>query len=115
MNPPISRRTTSLPGLIMIGMLVIMCLGGGAGWSDDAPAVAKYKQAVLIRFEGEITPLSEHSFYRRLDESRKFRPDLLVVEIDSPGGWVDSSLKLAERRGPRRRAPGNRCIVPRLG
>ena len=52
---------------------------------------------VLIPFEGEIEPLGEHAFYRKLDEARSLGADVVIVEIDSPGGLVSSSIELAER------------------
>jgi membrane-bound serine protease (ClpP class) len=69
--------------------------------AKDGPAQLKdranFQQAVLIRFEGEINPLLEQNLYRKLATARRYEPDLLVIEIDSPGGWVDSSLNLADR------------------
>lgn len=62
-----------------------------------ADPVVKYQKAVLIRFEGAILPFSEHVFYRHLERARAAGADLVIVEIDSPGGTVDSSLALANR------------------
>lgn len=50
---------------------------------------------VLIRFEGTITPLNEHYLYRKLEVARGMGADLVVIEIDSPGGMLDPSLKIA--------------------
>ena len=61
---------------------------------DDRPLPAT--RAALIRFEGMIDPIHEQYFYRKLDKARTAGVDLVIVEIDSPGGYVDSSLKLAE-------------------
>ena len=58
----------------------------------ETPAVA-----VLIPFEGQIDPFSEHAFYRKLEEAQSLGADLIVVEINSPGGLVSSSQALAER------------------
>jgi len=52
---------------------------------------------VLIRFEGVITPLTEQFFYRKLDIAEDKRADLLIVEIDSPGGSVESTFLIANR------------------
>jgi membrane-bound serine protease (ClpP class) len=51
----------------------------------------------LIRFEGPITPLLEQYFYRKLDLAQRRKADVVVVEIESPGGFLDASLKIAER------------------
>jgi membrane-bound serine protease (ClpP class) len=52
---------------------------------------------VLIRFEGPITPMLEQYFYRKLAVAREKSADLVVVEIDSPGGLLESSLAIADR------------------
>jgi membrane-bound serine protease (ClpP class) len=79
-------------------VLVAVTLGRVSGSADEPqPEPRKYQRAVLIRFEGEINPLLEQNFYRKLAVARRHQPDLLVVEIDSPGGWVESSLNLADR------------------
>ncbi len=61
------------------------------------PAARKFQKGVLIRFEGTITPMLEHYVYRKLDTARQQGADLVVLEIDSPGGYVASSLNLAYR------------------
>jgi membrane-bound serine protease (ClpP class) len=57
----------------------------------------RFRKAALIRFEGEIHPLSEHYLYRKLDEAHAIGADLVIVEIDSPGGHLHSSLEIAEK------------------
>ena len=55
-----------------------------------------YKQGVLIRFEGPIFPFTEKVLERQLERARKLGADLVVVEINSPGGEVESSFRCAE-------------------
>ena len=43
------------------------------------------------------TPMMRQYLWRKLDEARQYGADLLIVEIDSPGGTVDDSFKIAER------------------
>ncbi|MFH1267295.1 MAG: hypothetical protein ABIK89_16345, partial [Planctomycetota bacterium] len=74
----------------------------GVGWllAGCVPAVADppdCSRGVLIRFEGFIGPRLEQYLYRKLDVARKEGFGLVVVEIDSPGGLVDSSLNIAAR------------------
>ena len=57
----------------------------------------KYLRPVLIRFEGVITPMSQQYLYRKLDAARKQNADLVVIEIESPGGMLGPSLEIAER------------------
>ena len=74
-------------------------------WADEAPpakpaqppAAAKtYRQAAVIHFEGPITPWLEGYFTRKLAAAKKAGADLIVVAVDSPGGYVDESRELAE-------------------
>ncbi len=66
--------------------------------ADQAPPPRpKYERPVLIRFEGVITPLLEQFLYRKLDEAEGDQADLVILEIDSPGGLVDSSFNVAHR------------------
>src|SRR6185369_13405119 len=73
--------------------------------ADDAPpakpalpaAVAKtYHKAAIIHFEGPITPWLEGYFNRKLAAAKKAGADLIVVAVDSPGGYVDERRDLAE-------------------
>ena len=75
------------------------CVGslfGGAAAAQEAPA-PEYRKAVLIRFEGMISPLLESYVNRKLTIAEKAGADLLILEIDSPGGFLDTSLNLADR------------------
>jgi membrane-bound serine protease (ClpP class) len=54
-------------------------------------------KALIVRLEGPITPLSHASFLRRLDEAKARKPDLLIVLVDSPGGFFEESQSLAHR------------------
>lgn len=58
---------------------------------------AKFKKAALINFDGEITPLLEQVLYRRLDTAREQKVDLVIIQIDSPGGLLEESLNIAQR------------------
>ncbi|MFC1759777.1 hypothetical protein ACFL2H_13585, partial [Planctomycetota bacterium] len=55
------------------------------------------KRVALIRFEGEIKPMSEQYLYRKLDEAKKENVELVVIEITSPGGRLDVLYRMAER------------------
>ena len=57
---------------------------------------AKYRCGVIIRFEGEILPQLEAYLYRKLDAARQQGADLVILEIDSPGGRLKESLDIAE-------------------
>jgi membrane-bound serine protease (ClpP class) len=71
--------------------------GPSEGLAQDVSSESSYQHGVLIRFEGPITPLLEQFVYRKLDLARERKADLVIIEIDSPGGFVDSSFNVATR------------------
>ncbi len=84
------------------GGLVCFLVWAGLGLGPSArglPAAepAAYRLGVLIRFSGPITPLSEHYMYRKLAAAESAGADLVIIEIDSPGGHLEPSLNLAAR------------------
>ncbi len=56
----------------------------------------EYSRAALIRFEGPIYPSSEQFLKRKLAVARKAGADLVVIEIDSPGGYLLPSQRISE-------------------
>jgi membrane-bound serine protease (ClpP class) len=68
---------------------------GGAGVPEAARQAAR--QAVLIEFTGEITTLSEQYLYRKLDRAREMKADLIVLQVDSPGGDAEASIRMGQR------------------
>ncbi len=65
--------------------------------AQDEETTRRYRNPVLIHFEGEITPLLEQFIYRKLDLAKDKGADLVIFEIDSPGGYLHTSENLAER------------------
>src|SRR5690349_24398249 len=96
----------ALKSLRVLGFLAAT-LGPGALLAQDAKqeeptaksadgAKKKFSRAVIIPIHGELTPMTESSFKRRLAEAKRKRADLIVVELDSPGGYVDTSVEIAD-------------------
>ena len=54
-----------------------------------------YDNAVLIKVEGEINPLLEQYVRRAVSRAKDANADVVIFEIDSPGGFVDMSLSIA--------------------
>jgi membrane-bound serine protease (ClpP class) len=65
----------------------------GAGGAEAAPA----RRVALIEFHGSISSISEQYLYRKLDEAREMGAEVVIVEIDSPGGEVDATLRIGRR------------------
>lgn len=56
----------------------------------------KYSKPVLIRFDSDISYRSYQFFKRKLAMAKAYGADLLVIEINSPGGLLEESLQIAE-------------------
>ena len=57
---------------------------------------AEPARGVLIRFEGVVSPGNEQYLRRKLEAAKEMGANVVIVEIDSPGGRLDSSLAIAE-------------------
>lgn len=83
---------------IWLAMAVLFAVAGACVVrAQDGQPARNFHKAVLIRFEGPITPLLEQFVYRKLDVAKDQGADLVIIEIDSPGGYLDASLNLADR------------------
>jgi membrane-bound serine protease (ClpP class) len=88
---------TPLTGGLTLCLLLLACRGAAGGDEDAGERpVIRYERGVVIRFEGMITPLLEHFFYRRLAVAEQIGADLIIIEIESPGGLVDPSFNVAQ-------------------
>lgn len=56
----------------------------------------QYARPVVILFEGPIDYQKTLYFKNRLAQAEKMGADLVIVEIDSPGGYAAQSLEMAE-------------------
>lgn len=80
------------------GLLVLMCgltclmavAAQPAEPQDDAP-----RSSVIVHLHGPITPQLEHYVYRSLEKAQRTGADVVILDIDSPGGLVGASLRLA--------------------
>jgi membrane-bound serine protease (ClpP class) len=80
---------------LVAAVTIVAILPGGAVATSKEPAT--YKHGVIIEFNGEIGPGLEQFFFRKLDAAKEAGADLVVVEIDSPGGRLKESLEIAWR------------------
>jgi membrane-bound serine protease (ClpP class) len=56
---------------------------------------ATVNKVIVIEFEGEITAERERFFVSKFNQAKSLGCDVLIVEIDSPGGLKLESLKMA--------------------
>jgi len=89
-----ARWAAALCAVLPLG---IFLAPSAAADAEDARQRDRFERGVLIRFEGPITPMTERYLYRKLDAARDLRADLVILEIDSPGGFLDATLRIADR------------------
>ncbi len=80
----------------IVGLLAGLICHGTLQAAEEK-AKPQYKRGVLIRFDREITQWSEQFLYRKLAVARQRNADLIVIEIDSPGGELYASENMATR------------------
>lgn len=61
------------------------------------PRPTKFLRPAVIEFEGEIHGKLKIYFDNRFEAAKKAGIDLLIIEIDSPGGYKQLSLEMARR------------------
>ncbi|MDG2012568.1 MAG: hypothetical protein P8J33_03630, partial [Pirellulaceae bacterium] len=86
---------------LLMGMLVFGLASPSLGQEADVPTklqsrAEEFKRPVVIVFEGPIDYQNTSYFKNRLSRAEKYGADLVVVEIDSPGGLAFQSLEMAE-------------------
>ncbi len=54
-----------------------------------------YQKAVLIEFKGEINQKLLKYFRNRFNWAKRQKADILIIEIDSPGGYLVESMEIA--------------------
>jgi membrane-bound serine protease (ClpP class) len=92
-----STATTIRPVLGFLAAILVCLQTQSLARGQATKPAASYQHGVVIRLQGPITPMLEQFLLRKLEAAKKQNADLLVVEIDSPGGFLDSSLNMAER------------------
>ena len=67
---------------------------------SDAPSVSesetKAVKGAVISLHGDITDVTAESLERRLEEARAAGAEVIVLDLDTPGGYVTSSIAIAD-------------------
>lgn len=75
-----------------LASLAVPTAGRGA---DEVPAGEKpLRTAVLIQLHEDINPLSGALFKRRFEQAIERGADVIILDIDSPGGYLSTTLEL---------------------
>ena len=83
-------------------VLWVLALVVGAPWgglaqdATDETETPIGNSAVIIRLQGMITPITPSYIERKLATAERDGADLVIIEIDSPGGELFASLEIAQ-------------------
>ena len=94
----ISQRALTGALLLLVGLLASwqqQLLGADQAYLEQLRK-RTHQKGVLMRFEGPIGSMLPQYLSRQLQRARKANADLIVVEIDSPGGELEASFACAE-------------------
>lgn len=86
------------PSLCLFCFAIILITSGGNVRAAHAAEEAKeplFKKPVRIRVEGVITGLTYEFMKRQIEKARAYGADLIIVDIDSPGGDAQASIDIA--------------------
>lgn len=93
--PPVSHRTRlALWGWAWAACWVVV---GGVSRGEVVDADPSYSKAAVIPIRGEITDVTVESVRRRIADARTAGANLIVFELDTPGGLVTSSIAIADQ------------------
>ncbi len=67
------------------------------GQPAQIKAAQAYQKGVMIEVTGVILPLLQKYVDRKLEQAQQLGADLVILEIDSPGGELDATWKIADR------------------
>jgi len=97
MNLNRSHTFTFLPAMAF-AIAIAASFGsiGAAQQAEPEPGVGNLKRAVIIEFHEAITPLSGAILKRRFEEAQAAGAEIIVLDIDSPGGYVSTTLELVD-------------------
>lgn len=77
---------------IYTSLILTALLQGGA---NNPPADPAYETAVRIEATGMVGPLFDRRLRDKLAVAREKKADLVIIEIDSPGGYLHTTRDLA--------------------
>jgi membrane-bound serine protease (ClpP class) len=75
--------------LFLVGALALFA-ALATGHSAKAQSADPAREAVILKIDGPVTPANAQYLAREIGEASAAKKELIVIEIDTPGGLVDS-------------------------
>jgi membrane-bound serine protease (ClpP class) len=95
----VPTRSSAL-SFAFVGSALALCTAFLAAQEDAAPvppAAQKYRHAAIIHFDGQITPWLQGYVERKVAAAQEAGADLIILQIDSPGGYLHESSNIAHK------------------
>ncbi|MCH8148869.1 MAG: ATP-dependent Clp protease proteolytic subunit, partial [Planctomycetes bacterium] len=90
-----SVRIAPVVGLALVAALTAAAVAQVASVESE-PATTSTANAAIIYLDGEITDVMVESIRRRMVEAEKKGVELIIFDLDTPGGLVTSSIAIAD-------------------
>lgn len=85
----VGRRLTILAAAVAAVVLL--------AWQSHGVVAATGQRVAVIRIDGTIDPLTAGRIGRALDQAHSDGTSLFVIQLDTPGGLLDSTREIVER------------------
>jgi membrane-bound serine protease (ClpP class) len=83
-------------GRVRIALLLVFAVVGLAGLIDPTLALAQTPHALVAEVDGIINPVRERFISRAIEQAQRDQATLLIIELDTPGGLLDSTRGIVE-------------------
>ena len=77
---------------LVIGLVSILAMAGGLA----GVAQAQERRVLLVRIDGIIDPVVERFIARAVERAEEEGAELLVIQLDTPGGLLSSTRKITQ-------------------
>ncbi|MFQ5413387.1 MAG: nodulation protein NfeD [Phycisphaerae bacterium] len=94
----VSARLPRRAAVVLAGLAAVTwAFAAAAATPDEDPIDARSaRTGAIIPLHGVITDITKESIARRIKESRARGADVIIIEFDTPGGLVTSSIGVAD-------------------
>jgi membrane-bound serine protease (ClpP class) len=93
--PAVTPSTRGRPGIgRVLAVAGLLCLAAGPQLLAGDERPKSFSKAVIIPITDDINDVTLSSMMRRLESARQEGVDLVILEMDTPGGLVSSALDI---------------------
>lgn len=80
----------------LFAILLFLCSGTGYAQSPADSASASSRNITMIAIEGSISPTTTNYINRGLEVARKNQSECLLIQLDTPGGLLESTKDIVQ-------------------